>query len=234
MSALAQSLPGDQRFSARIEAFSDLVFGFSLSLLAGRLDLPASAREVLTVAKFAPFVTTFAVICILWLEHYRVFRLGFVARSFDVVANFVFLFAVASLPYALQTFVRFNREVISIQLYLGDLGLMFVTLATLQIRALLFGEHEVEEEFRLRVWRRVITKYLFSMVAVLLILALRFDFVSAQKVGELLASAIVGVVIISRLLARSLPLAMQRSSRSLRDSERSMGSEGIEPPTNTV
>ena len=234
MPAPIQRPPDDERLSARVEAFSDLVFGFSLSLLAVRLDLPPTAREILTTARFAPFAATFAVICILWLEHYRVFRLGFVARTFDVIANFVFLFAVASLPYALQAFVRFNREVISIQLYLGDLGLIFLTLATLQFRALLFGKHEVEEEFRLRVWRRVVTKSLFSFAAVLVILALRFDLLSALRVGELLAPMIIAVVVISRLLARGLPKAMQRSSQSIHVSERTMGSEGIEPPTNTV
>ena len=34
-----------ERFTQRLEAFSDLVFGFSLSLLATRLDVPANASR---------------------------------------------------------------------------------------------------------------------------------------------------------------------------------------------
>lgn len=201
----------DHRFSSRIEAFSDLVFGFSLSLLAARLDVPPVARDVLTFSRFTPFAATFAIICVLWLEHYRVFRLGFVARPFDVITNFVFLFAVASLPYALQTFMRFNAEVVSIQLYLGDLGLIFVTLATLQLRALLFGRNRVEEEFRLRVWRRVVTKYLFTAAAMIAIIATQLHLISAIAIGKLLGLMIILVVATARLTSRSLPDSMKRS-----------------------
>jgi hypothetical protein len=37
---------GDDRFTSRLEAFSDLVFGFSLSLLATRLDVAAKINDI--------------------------------------------------------------------------------------------------------------------------------------------------------------------------------------------
>jgi len=40
--ASAQPPVDDERFTRRLESFGDLVFGFSLSLLATRLDVPAS------------------------------------------------------------------------------------------------------------------------------------------------------------------------------------------------
>jgi hypothetical protein len=35
-----------EKFTSRLEAFSDLVFGFSLSLLATRLDVPAKVEDI--------------------------------------------------------------------------------------------------------------------------------------------------------------------------------------------
>lgn len=217
----------DQRFSNRIEAFSDLVFGFSLSLLAARLDVPPTAGEIFAVSRFVPFIGTFAIICVLWLEHYRVFRLGFVVSAFDIVTNFVFLFAVACLPYALQTIMRFRAEVASLDLYLGDLSLVFATLATLQLRALLAEKHEVEEKFRLGVWRRILAKYIVTLGAVVAIILLEINVLSPDRFGETLAPVILIIVLAVRFVA-------PRPPKALRQSVADLGGEGIEPPTNTV
>src|SRR3954464_4237031 len=79
------------RFTQRLEAFSDLVFGFSLSLLATRLDIPANPAEVFETTRWATFIVTFGTICAIWLSHYRIFRHHFVARTPDLVVNFIFL-----------------------------------------------------------------------------------------------------------------------------------------------
>ena len=62
-----------ERFTHRLEAFSDLVFGFSLSLLATRLDIPATASQIFDAARWSTFIITFAIICVLWLAHYKSF-----------------------------------------------------------------------------------------------------------------------------------------------------------------
>src|SRR5436190_13693643 len=103
-----------ERFTHRLEAFSDLVFGFSLSLLATRLEIPASSAEVFDATHWGTFVITFGMICAIWLAHYRIFRRRFVAEMPDVIVNFVFLLGIAVLPYAVQTLLRLmpGREAI--------------------------------------------------------------------------------------------------------------------------
>src|SRR3954466_3846231 len=91
-----------ERFTHRLEAFSDLVFGFSLSLLATRLDLPAKVEDIFEASRWGTFVITFGIVCVFWLKHYRIFRHQFVARAPDVVINFVFLFGIAVMPYTVQ------------------------------------------------------------------------------------------------------------------------------------
>ena len=70
------------------------------------------------------------------LEHYRLFRHHFVVRTFDLVVNFAFLFGIAILPYAVQTFLRFEMLLLPFSLYLGDLILLLVTHSILRMRGL--------------------------------------------------------------------------------------------------
>src|SRR6266576_7259456 len=94
-----------ERFTQRLEAFSDLVFGFSLSLLATRLDIPTNPSEVFQTTRWATFIITFGMICAIWLSHYRIFRHRFVARTPDVIINFIFLLGIAVMPCVVQTFL---------------------------------------------------------------------------------------------------------------------------------
>ena len=118
---------GDERLTSRLEAFGDLVFGFSLSLLALRLDVPSRVEDIFEPTRWLTVILTFAFICRFWLEHYRIFRHHFAVRTFDMVVNFVFLFGIAILPYAVQTFLRFKMLLLPFSLYLGDLILVLTT-----------------------------------------------------------------------------------------------------------
>lgn len=144
----------EERLTSRLEAFSDLVFGFSLSLVATRLDVPARSEDVFDSTRWLAVIVTFALVCRFWLEHYRLFRHHFVVRSFDLVVNFIFLFAIAVLPYAVQTFLRFSGDFAPLALYLGDLSTVLVALCILRIRGLRLRRFHEEEETRLRDWRR--------------------------------------------------------------------------------
>src|SRR3954471_23957520 len=152
-----------ERFTHRLEAFGDLVFGFSLSLLATRLDVPAKVSDVFETTRWATFIITFGTICVIWLAHYRIFRHRFVARTADVVVNFVFLFGIAILPYTVQTFLRFGSGD-AVLLYFGDFGLVFTALATLRWRALRQRRGDPDVEVRLREWRATIRQFLIVVV----------------------------------------------------------------------
>jgi hypothetical protein len=58
----------DERLTSRLEAFGDLVFGFSLSLIALRLDVPSRVEEILEPTRWLTVIITFALICRFWLE----------------------------------------------------------------------------------------------------------------------------------------------------------------------
>ena len=194
-----------ERFTQRLEAFSDLVFGFSLSLLATRLDVPANPAEVFETTRWATFILTFGMICAIWLSHYRIFRHHFVARTPDVIVNFIFLLGIAVFPYAVQTFLRFSPARNVIVLYLGDFALIFTALATLRWRALRQRRDDPDAGVRLREWRGTVRQYILVLVIVGFIVAMNAQLVPAGKFFSFFPAALVIVTLGTRLSVRRLP-----------------------------
>jgi uncharacterized membrane protein len=198
-----------ERFTHRLEAFSDLVFGFSLSLLATRLDLPAKVEEIFEAARWGTFVITFGIICVIWLAHYRIFRHQFVARAADIVINFVFLFGIAVMPYSVQAFLRFMPGRDAILLYFGDFALIFAALATLRYRALLQRRGDSDPEVRLKEWRETVRQYAIVFLVVAALAGMRADWIPREKFYTLVPAAFVLVVLVTRLAVRQLPKFLQ-------------------------
>lgn len=179
-----------ERFTQRLEAFSDLVFGFSLSLLATRLDVPANVGEVFETRRWGTFIITFGMICAIWLAHYRIFRHRFTARTPDVIVNFIFLFGIAVLPYAVQTFLRFQAGRDALVLYFGDFALIFTALATLRWSALRQRRGDDDIEVRLREWRGTVRQYIIVLIIVGLLFAMNFGAVANEKLLPIFSAAL--------------------------------------------
>ena len=60
---------------SRIEAFSDVVFGFSLTLLVVSLEVPHTFNDLLADMRgFVPFAVCFAIFALVWWQHHNFFR----------------------------------------------------------------------------------------------------------------------------------------------------------------
>ena len=89
--------------SSRIEAFSDAVFGFALTLLVVSLEVPKTFDDLMIVVRgFLPFMTTFATISWLWYEHYAFFKTFGPADRLTIVLNCALLFVVLFYVYPLK------------------------------------------------------------------------------------------------------------------------------------
>ena len=87
----------------RIEAFSDAVFAFALTLLVVSLEVPSTFDELMaTMRGFVPFAACFAVVTWLWHEHSVFFRQFGMADTVTVVLNSVLLFVVLFYVYPLK------------------------------------------------------------------------------------------------------------------------------------
>jgi uncharacterized membrane protein len=125
------------RFARRLEAFSDIVFGFALAQCAFALEVPKTLAELPARANDLVFFSvTFALIGMFWFMHYRVFHYAFAGRMLDIFLNFVLLATVALLPYALRLYIKFPNSDIGAIAYASELGLGFSLLAALEFRGL--------------------------------------------------------------------------------------------------
>ncbi len=109
MSDNAGASPNDLKFRnrsrgvSRIEAFSDVVFGFSLTLLVVSLEVPHTFTDLLSDMRgFVPFAVCFALFAQVWWLHHNFFRRYGLDDTVTATLNFILLFVVLFYTYPLK------------------------------------------------------------------------------------------------------------------------------------
>ena len=88
---------------SRLEAFSDAVFAFALTLLVVALEVPKSYDELMRIINgFVPFGCCFALLVWIWYEHNLFFRRYGLQDNYTVVLNGMLLFVVLFYVYPLK------------------------------------------------------------------------------------------------------------------------------------
>src|SRR5262252_7829171 len=95
---------------SRIDAFSDVVFGFALTLLVVSLEVPKSYEELMQAVRgFLPFAFCFALLLLVWYEHYVYFRRYNMHRNSTIWLNTFLLFVVLFFVYPLKFITRIDK-----------------------------------------------------------------------------------------------------------------------------
>jgi transmembrane protein TMEM174 (potassium channel) len=88
---------------SRIEAFSDIVFGFALTLIVVSLEVPESYEELMhSMRGFLGFAICFAMLMWIWHAHYIFFRRYGLTDGYTIVINMALLFLVLYYVYPLK------------------------------------------------------------------------------------------------------------------------------------
>ena len=88
---------------SRIEAFSDVVFGFALTLLVVSLEVPKTIEDFMALLHdFVPFAICFFLFIQIWHSHYLFFRRYGLQDSKTMILNTVLLFVVLFYVYPLK------------------------------------------------------------------------------------------------------------------------------------
>lgn len=101
---------------SRLEAFSDVVFGFAISLLVVSLEAPKSFHELMEMMSgIVPFGICFFIFVDIWFEHHHFFRRYALQDKPVIVLNtlllFVLLFYVYPLKYVFVSFFASIRGI---------------------------------------------------------------------------------------------------------------------------
>jgi uncharacterized membrane protein len=91
------------RSFSRIDAFSDVVFGFAITLLVVSLEVPHTFEELNhSLRGFIPFAICFVMLILLWYSHYKFFRRYGLHDNATIVINGILLFVVLFYVYPLK------------------------------------------------------------------------------------------------------------------------------------
>lgn len=87
----------------RIEAFSDAVFGFALTLLVVSLEVPRTFGDMMASVRALPaFAACFAILLMIWQEHHQFFRRYGVHDGATIWISGLLLFLVLFYVYPLK------------------------------------------------------------------------------------------------------------------------------------
>lgn len=88
---------------SRVEALSDAVLGFAITLIVVSLDVPRTYAELMTVMRGLPvFAICFALLLQIWYHHYRFFRRYGLQDGTTIALNSTLLFVVLFYVYPLK------------------------------------------------------------------------------------------------------------------------------------
>jgi uncharacterized membrane protein len=108
---------------SRIEAFSDAVFAFTISLMALSLEVPKTSEELIAkMHAWAPFLFCFGVIFFIWYAQYKFFRHYGLHDTTTIMLNglllVVILFYVYPLKFMVIGWLSSSGSVLRLQDYL--------------------------------------------------------------------------------------------------------------------
>ena len=121
----------DGRETLRLEAFSDGVIAIAITLLVLEIRVPhieEATPEALWQAlgdlwpNYLGYVISFATIGIMWANHHTIFRLISRTDHYLVLANLLFLFFVAAIPFPtalMADYLRHPAEQVGVIVYSG-------------------------------------------------------------------------------------------------------------------
>jgi uncharacterized membrane protein len=147
---------------SRLEAFSDVIFGFAISLIVVSLEAPKSYEQLMEIMRgFLPFAVCFFLFIDIWWEHHDFFRRYALHDSVVTALNTLLLFVVLFYVYPMKFMFTLalsassskqllpERAVTLFTLYGVGVAAVFWTLAAMYVHAWrqrdTLGLNEVEQ-----------------------------------------------------------------------------------------
>jgi uncharacterized membrane protein len=113
---------------SRIEAFSDVVFGFAISLLVVSLEAPKTYAQMMEMLRgFLPFAICFWLFIDIWFEHHHFFKRYALQDKPTMFLNTLLLFVILFYVYPLKyMFTLFTMGILGQAVYIPPGGQTFL------------------------------------------------------------------------------------------------------------
>ncbi len=125
-----------ERFTHRLESFSDIVLAFALGQMSLSLTFPQHVAMLYRDPTWLlAFLVTFTIVTALWYRHHRIFDQYFEPVPLQVGLNFVVLALVLLLTYMLQVYLHFSASAhaaLAVTGYLGAFAATWLALGALE------------------------------------------------------------------------------------------------------
>ena len=145
----------EQHFTRRLEAFSDIVIGFSLAQLGVSLTISNQGlHDFLTPLGVLSFLFPFAIVCSAWFFHHRLFSQLFIPKTWPVVVNFAWLASVVLVVFAAEAYTKLQTDV-SMRFYFACYALVYALLTLQYVIALQYASARQNPAARIRAVRGV-------------------------------------------------------------------------------
>jgi uncharacterized membrane protein len=172
---------------ARVESFSDGVFAFAITLLVLGVQVPEiksgadkelRAALIHSISELLPYVTSFATIGIIWLNHHAMFHSVERVEHTTLTLNLLLLLVVSFIPYPTAVLSRYGALPSSAFLYgvvLSMLGISYTLLWMHIVRRKLSPECSDKDGIRRRIRRNLLGSLVYPTATVV---SLRYPQVS--------------------------------------------------------
>jgi len=155
----------DEHLVHRLEAFCDIVIGFSLAELTFGLVIPSHTMTLVRdPSRFLYYLFTFSIVALMWWSHYRLFRVVFYPDTINILINFAWLASVALLTYFMQISAHaatLRDSALGTELYFVTLAINFALNAAMTARSYRRRSVFLDEAGKARI-TRVIASALLS------------------------------------------------------------------------
>jgi len=164
----------EQHFTRRLEAFSDIVIGFSLAQLGAALVVsPKGLHDFLTPSGLLNFLFPFAIVCSAWFFHHRLFSQLFIPKTWPVVLNFLWLATVVMVVFSAEAYTKLGT-LPAMRFYFACYAMVYALLTVQYLIALKYASARQVPAARLRAVRGAVfmglwtIPFLFALAVILI------------------------------------------------------------------
>ena len=199
----------DERLLHRLEAFSDIVIGFSLAQSALSLSVPDDVAHFQRMLEhpwgFIAYVLTFCLVASIWWSHNRLFARYFVPNMLSIVLNFALLGFLVLFVFSIQILIKLKMAGGPYEFYVLMFAAVYMLLAALYFigvrgRRAYLTEAEVRNGLRKAVRTGGIALGIFAGTVALVVSG-----ADSQMVKYYLAIPVAVVILTIRIADRLVP-----------------------------